>query len=66
MAAWAVAWAGSKPIAALADGLLAGPFGLRATGILLALPALVPAAILVLKPTFGKRLVHHVAFERAS
>ena len=66
MAAWAVAWAGSKPIAALADGILAGPFGLRATGILLALPALVPAAVLVLKPTFGKRLVHHVAFERAS
>jgi MFS family permease len=66
MAAWAVAWAGSKPIAALADGLLASPLGVRGTGVLLALPALVPAAILVLRPTFGKRLVRHVAFERAS
>lgn len=66
MAAWAVAWAGSKPIAALADGLLASPVGVRGTGILLALPALVPAAVLVLKPAFGKRLVRNVAFERAS
>jgi hypothetical protein len=50
MAAWAVAWAGSKPIASLADGSLAGVIGVRATGILLAVPALLPALILVLRP----------------
>jgi hypothetical protein len=53
MAAWAVAWAGSKPIASLADGLLVSPLGVHGTGILLALPALAPAAVLVLWPAFG-------------
>lgn len=62
MAAWAVAWAGSKPIASFADGTLAGPIGLRTTGILLALPALVPALVLVLCPAFGKRLVRDLSF----
>jgi MFS family permease len=50
MAAWAVAWAGSKPIASLTDGSLAGLIGVRATGILLAAPALLPALILILLP----------------
>ena len=65
MAAWALAWAGSKPIASLADGLLVSPLGVRGTGILLAVPALVPAVVLVLFPAFGKRVVRHIAFERA-
>jgi MFS family permease len=47
MAVWAIAWAGSKPLASLADGLLAERVGLKWTGILLALPALVPIAVLV-------------------
>jgi predicted MFS family arabinose efflux permease len=51
MAAWAVAWAGSKPIASLADGSLASLIGVRATGILLALPALLPALVLILLHT---------------
>lgn len=50
MAAWAVAWAGSKPIASLTDGSLAGLIGVRPTGILLAAPALLPALILILLP----------------
>ncbi len=66
MAAWAVAWAGSKPIASFADGILAGPLGVRGTGLLLALPALVPAFVLVLCPAFGKRFVRHTAFDLAS
>jgi MFS family permease len=53
MAAWAVAWAGSKPIASLADGGLAGVIGVRATGILLAAPALLPALVLILLPWIG-------------
>ena len=50
MAAWAIAWAGSKPIASLTDGSLAGIIGVRATGILLAAPALLPALVLILLP----------------
>ena len=53
MAAWAVAWAGSKPIASLTDGSLAGVIGVRATGILLAVPALLPALVLILLPWIG-------------
>jgi predicted MFS family arabinose efflux permease len=48
MAAWAVAWAGSKPIASLADGSLARLVGVRPTGILLATPALLPALALIM------------------
>jgi MFS family permease len=47
MAVWAIAWAGSKPLASLTDGLLAHLVGLKTTGILLALPALVPIAVLI-------------------
>lgn len=50
MAAWAVAWAGSKPIASLIDGSLAGPIGLRLTGVLMALPAAIPALVLICWP----------------
>lgn len=66
MAAWAVAWAGSKPIASLVDGTFAGIFGFRLTGLVLALPALAPAVVLSLRPSFGKRLVHHTTFNTAS
>jgi MFS family permease len=47
MAVWAIAWAGSKPLASLVDGLLATTIGLKWTGLLLALPALVPLTVLV-------------------
>jgi MFS family permease len=47
MAVWAIAWAGSKPLASLTDGLLAGSVGLRWAGLLLAVPALVPFTVLV-------------------
>ena len=53
MAAWAVAWAGSKPIASLTDGSMAGLIGVRTTGILLAAPALLPALVLILLPRIG-------------
>ena len=66
MAAWALAWAGSKPLASLADGILVSRVGIHGTGIVLALPAMAPALVLVLCPAFGKKLVHNVAFERAS
>ena len=67
MAAWALAWAGSKPIASFADGTLAGSaLGMRGTAILLALPALVPALVLVGCPNTGRRLVRHTAFRLAN
>jgi predicted MFS family arabinose efflux permease len=57
MAVWAIAWAGSKPIASLVDGSLAGLIGVRPTGILLALPALVPVLVLICWPAMGSRIV---------
>jgi predicted MFS family arabinose efflux permease len=49
MAIWAIAWAGSKPLASLTDGTLAGWIGVRATGVILALPAFVPLAVLIVR-----------------
>ncbi len=39
MGLWALAWAGTKPIASLADGWLAGCVGVHWTAMLLAMPA---------------------------
>lgn len=61
MAVWAIAWAGSKPLASLSDGLLASGahlnwnllditwngVGIKWTGVLLATPALVPVLLLI-------------------
>jgi MFS family permease len=46
MAVWAIAWAGSKPVASLGDGFLAGWIGIKWTGVLLALPAMLPIVVL--------------------
>jgi MFS family permease len=50
MAIFAIAWAGSKPLASLTDGTLASLVGVRATGILLALPAFAPLTYLIIRP----------------
>ena len=57
MAVWAIAWAGSKPIASLLDGLLAGQIGVHWTGLVLALPALVPITVMIVAPRLGRRLL---------
>jgi MFS family permease len=44
MALWSVAFLGLRPFASLADGALAGAFGVRAAGVCLAVPALLAAA----------------------
>jgi MFS family permease len=44
MALWAVAWAGTKPIASLADGLLASNLGVLPAAVILAAPAVLVAA----------------------
>jgi hypothetical protein len=50
MAVWAIAWAGSKPIAALVDGALGSWIGPQWTGLILATPALIPIMVIVLLP----------------
>jgi MFS family permease len=48
MAVWAIAWAGSKPVASLLDGELGSRIGPQWTGLILATPALVPITVIVL------------------
>jgi MFS family permease len=43
MALWSVAFLGLRPIASLTDGAIAGAFGVRAAGVVLALPVLAAA-----------------------
>jgi MFS family permease len=59
MAAWAIAWAGSKPFASLADGLLAGLVGVKLTGLILAVPALIPIVVLLLMPGLGNKIASY-------
>jgi MFS family permease len=47
MALWSIAFLGLRPVASLADGALAGAFGVRTAGVVLALPALLGAAVAV-------------------
>jgi MFS family permease len=58
MGLWAVAWAGSKPIASLLDGSLPSIIPMRATGILLAIPALLPPLALLICPQLTKRVIN--------
>jgi MFS family permease len=48
MALWSVAFLGLRPIASLADGAIAGAFGVRAAGVSLAVPALAAAGAIYL------------------
>jgi predicted MFS family arabinose efflux permease len=57
MAVWAVAWAGSKPVASLADGFLATVFNVRAAGFVLALPALLPALFVIIVDSVGLQII---------
>jgi MFS family permease len=45
MALWSIAFLGLRPVASLADGALAGAFGVRTAGVVLSLPALAGAAL---------------------
>lgn len=45
MALWAIAWAGTKPIASFADGWLAGRFGVVPAAVVLTAPALCLAGV---------------------
>jgi MFS family permease len=47
MALWGVAFLGLRPLASLIDGAIAATFGVRAAGVVLALPALAGAALIL-------------------
>ena len=55
MGLWTVAWAGSKPIPSIIDGALPSIVNVRIAGLLMAVPALIPIAILIL-PAMEKRM----------
>jgi MFS family permease len=62
MALWAVAWAGTKPIASLADGVLASHFGIEVAATVLVLPALlIGAAELCLKESWKVSLLQRAS-----
>jgi MFS family permease len=54
MALWSVAFLGLRPVASLLDGALAGAFGVRTAGVVLALPALACAAALLAQPRLAR------------
>jgi MFS family permease len=45
MALWSIAFLGLRPVASLTDGAIAGAFGVRFAGVVLAVPALAGAAL---------------------
>jgi len=49
MALWSVAFLGLRPVASLIDGAIAGAFGVRVAGIVLALPAAALAVAIALR-----------------
>jgi MFS family permease len=49
MALWSVAFLGLRPFASIVDGAIANAFGVRAAGVLLALPALACAGWMVVR-----------------
>jgi len=56
MALWSVAFLGLRPIASLADGTIAGAFGVRAAGVSLAVPALAAAGAIYLLQRHNRAL----------
>jgi MFS family permease len=61
MGLWAVAWAGSKPFASLLDGLLPSLAGVQITGVIMAIPALVPPLVLLLAPGLARRVISELS-----
>jgi MFS family permease len=57
MGLWAVAWAGTKPFASLADGIIASNLGLRWAAIILGAPAILIALFEMWPETRPKRML---------
>ena len=58
MGLWAVAWAGSKPFASLLDGLLPSVISVQLTGVVMAIPALLPPFVLIVMPEAARRVMN--------
>jgi MFS family permease len=56
MALWSVAFLGLRPAASLLDGALAGAFGVRTAGVVLALPAFACAGAILVAPRLARRV----------
>jgi hypothetical protein len=54
---WAIAWAGTKPVASLLDGWLAGHIGIWLTSVVLAFAAMVLALCELMIPQTVKRRI---------
>jgi MFS family permease len=65
MALWGVAFLGLRPLASLADGAIASAAGVRAAGVILALPALLGAVLLLLVGNRERRREHRFVQEAA-
>ncbi len=63
MALWAVAWAGSKPIASVADGWLASHMSTTKTAMILGAPALIVAVLEIFPKSWYKRILKKFAIE---
>jgi MFS family permease len=60
MALWSIAFLGLRPLASLADGALAGAFGVRTAGVCLAVPALLGAGVITLLQRHHRSLTKRV------
>jgi hypothetical protein len=60
MALWSVAFLGLRPIASLADGAIAGAFGVRTAGVALALPVLAAAGAIYFLQRHQGSLTKHI------
>jgi hypothetical protein len=66
MALWAVAWAGTKPIASVTDGWLASVVNVRFAAIMLALPAILIAMLELYMPDGPRTVLKAKAKRRAT
>ena len=60
MALWSVAFLGLRPIASLLDGAIAGAFGVRSAGVVLALPVLAIAGVIYFLQRHDRTLTNAV------
>ena len=66
MALWAVAWAGTKPLASITDGWLANHFGPFHAGIVLAAPAVTVALLEICLPKVAKIWVKKFVYSHSA
>jgi hypothetical protein len=62
MALWTVAFLGLRPFASIVDGAIAGSFGVRVAGVVLAVPALTAAALFVIYGRQRRELTREAPF----